>query len=252
MALAGYVCGALINPFKATYGYPKTEEQKAQAKEFEQLKCQFSNAEEEVQVLEVEGDKKDQEKIFSHPFQAKPSTPVVQPSEPLQKPKTKAFKRITPEPVDPDTKRKQTAKKSCISQMTYPDRVRLVDATPLYPTTSVKLCWTGVTPKMFTTGHIKEGSARVSVYSCSLYVPSSASKKCNYSTSNSGQMGTHVCRCHLGICIQCKKCGVCSFHTCDMMKHWKVVHANDAHVFYDDMPDLSGMQAQDISHELTE
>ena len=37
-----------------------------------------------------------------------------------------------------------------------------------------------------------------------------------------------------------------------MMKHLKVMHANDAHVFYDDMPDLSGMQAQDILHELTE
>ena len=37
-----------------------------------------------------------------------------------------------------------------------------------------------------------------------------------------------------------------------MMKHLKVVHANDAHVFYDDMPDLSVMQAQDVSHELAE
>ena len=65
-------------------------------------------------------------------------------------------------------------------------------------------------------------------------------------------MGTHVRRCHQGICIQCKKCGVRLFCTCDMMKHLKVLHANDAHVFYDEMPDLSGMQAQDISHELPE
>ena len=250
--MAGCTCGALVDFFEATYGYPETEEQKAWAKEFEQLEHQFSSAEEEVQILEVEEDKKDQERIFSHPFQAKPSTSAAQPSEPLQKPKTKAFKHITPEPVDPDTKRKQTAKKSRTSQLIYPDYVRLVDATPLYPTTSVKLCWTRVTPEMFNTGHIKEGSARVSVYSCSLYVPGSATQKCNYSTSNSSQMGTHVRRCHLGICIQCKKCGVCSFHTCDMMKHLKVVHANDAHVFYNNMPALSGMQAQDVSHELTE
>ena len=154
---------------------PRQEEQKAQAKEFEQLEHQFSDAEEVVQVLEVEEDIKDQEKIFSHPFQAKPSTSIAQPSKSSHKPRTKASKCITPEPVDPDTKRKQTAKKSRISQMTYPDRVRLVDATPLYPTTSVKLCWIRVTPKMFTTGHIKEGSGRVSVYSCSLYVPGSAS-----------------------------------------------------------------------------
>ena len=208
--------------------------------------------EEEVQVLKVEQDKKDQENKFSHPFQAKPSTSATQPSESLQKPKTKASKCITPEPVNPDTKRKQIAKKSRISWMAYPDRVKLVDATLLYPTTSVKLCWTGVMPEMFTTGHIKEGSARVSVYSCSLYIPGSASWKCNYSTSNSGQMGTHIHRCHLGICIQCKMCRVCSFHTCNMMKHLKVVHANDAHLFYDDMPDLSGMQAQDVSQELAE
>ena len=136
--------------------------------------------------------------------------------------------------------------------MTYPDRVKLADATPLYPTTSVKLCWTRVTPEMFATDYIKEGSARVSVYSCLLYVPGSDVWKCNYSTSNSCQIGTHIRRCHLGICIQCKKCGVCSFHTCNMMKHLKVVHANDAHLFYDDMPDLSGMQAQDVSHELAE
>ena len=41
-------------------------------------------------------------------------------------------------------------------------------------------------------------------------------------------------------------------HTCDMTKHLKVVHANDAHLFYDDMPDLSGMQAQDVLQELAE
>ena len=248
----GCACSALVDLFKATYGYPKTEEQKAQAKELEQLKRQFSDVEEEVRVLEVEEDKKDQEKIFCHPFQAKPSTSIAQPSKSSHKPRTKASKCITPELVDPDTKRKQRAKKSHISRMTHPDRVRLADATPLYPTTSVKLCWTRVMPDMFTTGHIKEGSARVSVYSCPLYVPGSASWKCNYSTRNSSQMGIHVCRCHLGICIQCKKCGVSSFRTCDMMKHLKVMHANDAHVFCDDMPDLRGMQAQDVLHELVE
>ena len=105
---------------------------------------------------------------------------------------------------------------------------------------------------MFTADYIKEGSARVSVYSCLLYVPGSASQKCNYSTSNSGQIGTHIHRYHLGICIQCKKCGVRSVCTCDMTKHLKVMHANDAHLFYDDMPDLSGIQAQDVSHELAE
>ena len=83
LTLVGCACGALVDLFEATYGHPETEEQKAQAKEFEQLERQFSDVEEEVQVLEMEEDKKDQENIFSHPFQAKPSTSATQPSEPL-------------------------------------------------------------------------------------------------------------------------------------------------------------------------
>ena len=162
---------------------------------------------------------------------------------PASKPESqgkKTLKQIIPAPAPSSNHKQEIAKKSHISWMTYPDHMKLADATPLYPTTSVKLCWTRVMPEMFTTDYLKEGSARVSVYSCLLNVPGLASWKYNYTTSNSGQIGTHICRCHLGICIQCKKC---SFRTCDMKKHLKLVHANDAHLFYDDMPDLSGMQA---------
>ena len=63
----------------------------------------------------------------------------------------KAPKCIQPVPVSSGDRKHQIAKKSRISQMAYPDRVNLADATPLYPTTSIKLCWTGVTPEMFTT-----------------------------------------------------------------------------------------------------
>ena len=149
LPLVGCACGALVDLFEATYGYPETEEQKTRAREFEQLKRQFSDAEDEVQVLEVEEDKKDQENIFSHPFQAKPSTSTTHPYESSQKLKTKASKCITPKPVDSDTKRKQTAKKSCITRLRHPDLVKLQDATCLFPTTSIKLCWTGVTKAMY-------------------------------------------------------------------------------------------------------
>ena len=44
-------------------------------KEFKQFKHQFSNHDEEVQILDVQEDKKDQEEAFSHPFQVQPSTP---------------------------------------------------------------------------------------------------------------------------------------------------------------------------------
>ena len=144
-------------------------------------------------------------RIYS-PTLSRPSHLLLPPNplNPDRNPRPKLPNALPPESMDTDTKRKQTAKKNHISQITFPAHVKLVDATPLYPTTSIKLCWTGVMPEMFTTGHIKEGSARVSVYSCLLYVPGSASVKCNYSTSNSSQMGTHICWCHLRICIQCK------------------------------------------------
>ena len=70
--------------------------------------------------------------------------------------------------------------------MTYPDHMKLADATPLYPTTSVKLCWTGVMPEMFAADYLEEGSARVSVYSCLLYIPGLASWKYNYDETSGG------------------------------------------------------------------
>ena len=63
-------------------------------------------------------------------------------------------------------------------------------------------------------------------------------------------MGMHIWHCHLGICIKCKACGVKSFHTCDMTKNLKSIHKDNAHVFYEQLPDLSGMQAEDVSGEL--
>ena len=199
LALAGCACGTLVNLFEATYGYPETEEQKTRAREFEQLEHQFSNAEDEVQVLKVEEDKKDQENIFPHPFQAQPSTSTAQPSESSQKLKTKASKCTTPKPVDSDTKRKQTAKKSHITRLRHPYLVKLQDATCLFPTTSIKLCWTGVTKAMYQQDYTFQpsskgrGQTKISRYFCMLYLPDSADKKCNYQTSNAGQMGTHIC-----------------------------------------------------------
>ena len=111
---------------------------------------------------------------------------------------------------------------------------------------------------MFHTDYIRQtssksgGNTKVSRYSCHLYVPNSADWMCNYYTCNSGQMGTHFHHCHLGICIECKACGVKSFRMCDMTQHLKDVHRDDAHVFYYQMPDLSGMQAEDVSGEMAE
>ena len=259
LALVGCACGALVNLFEEVYGYPETEEQKTRAREFEQLEHQFSDVEDEVQVLKVEEDKKDQENIFSHPFQAKPSTSTTQPSESSQKLKTKASKRITPEPVDSDMKRKQTAKKSHITRLRHPDLVKLQDATCLFPSTSIKLCWTGVTKAMYQQDYMfqpnskDQGQTKISRYSYMLYLPDSTDRKCNYQTSNAGQMGIHIRQCHVGICIQCKSCvNVKSFHTCDMATHLRDMHSERAHKFYDALPDLSGLQAEDMSAEMAQ
>ena len=142
--------------------------------------------------------------------------------------------------------------------MAYPDVKKLKDATSLFPTTSIKLCWTGVTIEMFHSEYVSPPSSRstsntkISRYSCHLYIPKSASQLCNYSTSNAGQMGTHIHHCHLGVYIECRACGVKSFCTCDMTKHLKSIHKENTHVFNKQLPDLSGMQTEDVSGELAE
>ena len=139
--------------------------------------------------------------MFSHPFQAQPSTSStseIEPTKPSKKIKTKASKCIIPEPMDSDTKRKQTAKKSRITRLRHPDLLKLQDATCLFPTTSIKLCWTGVTKAMYNQDYIfqlstkGQGQTKISRYSYMLYLPKNANTKCNYQTSNAGQMGTHI------------------------------------------------------------
>ena len=66
-------------------------------------------------------------------------------------------------------------------------------------------------------------------------------------------MGTHIHQCHLGICIQCKSCSNDkSFRTCDMATHLWDVHSENTHDFYDSLPDLSRMQAEDMSAEMAQ
>ena len=74
LAVVGCTCGALVDLFEIAYSYPKSEEQKRWAKEFESLERQFSDQDDEVQVLDPEQDEKEQEKELQHPFQAGSST----------------------------------------------------------------------------------------------------------------------------------------------------------------------------------
>ena len=261
LAVAGCACGTLVDLFELAYGYPQSEEQKKRVKEFEKLKRQFSDHDEKITILDPKQDEQEQAKILSHPFQQHPPAIASTSKEDLGKsgePSKKSTKRIIPEFVGENIHRKQITKKSCTMHMIYPDLMKLRDATSLYPMTSIKLCWTGVTLEMFHSEYVSQasskctGNTKVSRYSCCLYIPKSTNWLCNYSTSNAGQMGTHICHCHLGISIECRAYSVRSFCTCNMTKPLKSVHKNNAHVFYKQLPDLSGMQAEDVSGKLTE
>ena len=43
-----------------------------------------------------------------------------------------------------------------------------------------------------------------------------------------------------------------SFRTCDMATQLLDVHSENAHDFYDSLPDLSRMQAEDVSAEMAQ
>ena len=206
--------------------------------------------------------KKEQEKELHHPFQAGPSTSGSAKEESKKatcgSAKTRATSGLSQNLFDPETCKKQIAKKSRVTWLTYLDLVKLKDATSLSPTTSLKLCWTGVTDQMFCKDYVhqasskKSGKTKVSRYSCTLYVPKKVDQKCNYETTNAGQMGMHIHHCYLGLCIECKGCGVKSFRTCDMVTHLKDIHCNNAHVFYDSLLDLSSMKAKEVSAKMAQ
>ena len=219
LTIAGCACGALVNLFKLAYGYPESKEQKTRAKEFEKLERQLSDHDEEITILEPEQDKLKQAEQLKHPFQQAPPVVAGTSKDIHAQAKSgeyskKLAMRVVPEHVSVDVHRKQMAKKSHTTWMMYPDVKKLKDATSLYLTTSIKLCWTGMTPEMFHTDYIRQtssksgGNTKVSRYSCHLYVPNTTDQMCNYSTSNSGQMGTPVHYCLLSICSECKACGI--------------------------------------------
>ena len=145
LAIAGCACGALFDLFEAAYGYPESAEAKHRAKEFKELECQLLDKDEEVRIIEPEQDLKEQEELFPHSFQKNPPVPTkpstsqsLEPEgkAPASKPESqgkKTLKWITPAPTASGNRKQEIAKKSHISQMTYPDCMKLADATPLYP-----------------------------------------------------------------------------------------------------------------------
>ena len=161
LTIAGCACGALVDLFKLAHGYLESKEQKRRAKEFEKLERQFSDHDEEITILEPEQDKPQQAEQFKHPFQQAPpmvagTSKDVHTQAKSGESSKKPAKKVIPKHVSVDVCRKQIVKKSHTTHMTYPDVKKFKDATLLYPTTSIKLCWIGITPKMLQTDYIKQ------------------------------------------------------------------------------------------------
>ena len=163
LTVASCACRALVDLFKLAYGYPKSDKQKKRAQKFEKLEGQFSDNDKEITILEPEQDRLEQAEEFMHPFQQAPPVVAGTSKDTLTNVKSKESekkptKRIVPQSVD--VHRKQIVKKSHTTRITYPDVKKLKDATSFYPTTSIKLCWTGVTPEMFKTEYIQQASSK--------------------------------------------------------------------------------------------
>ena len=136
LAVAGCACEALVDLFELAYGYPEMEEQRKRDKEFEKLERQFSDHDKEITILDPEQDKQEQAKLFKHPFQQPPPATASTSREDSGKggePGQKSAKRIVPEFVGENVCWGQIAKKSCTTQMIYPDLVKLKDATSFNP-----------------------------------------------------------------------------------------------------------------------
>ena len=128
LTVASCACGAIFDLFELACGYPESDEQKRRAQEFEKLERQFSDNDEEITILELEQDRLEQAEQFIHPFQQAPpvvagtskDTPAKVKSKESEK---KPTKRIVHKSVD--VHRKQIAKKSHTTHMTYPNVKKL-------------------------------------------------------------------------------------------------------------------------------
>ena len=116
------------------------------------------------------------------------------------------------------------------------DKVKLKQATPIIPSTSVRLHQTGV-PSHYVSERMgsKEttGSEKQSVYRCMF-------SGCDYVTAQHAQCHTHVCCKHLGVCIQCRLCPRQSYRSVDIQKHLKIIHRDEEDRWFEPTPELEG------------
>ena len=111
-----------------------------------------------------------------------------------------------------------------------PNKVKLGKATPMIPSTSIRLHQTGVLK-----GHISErkGEDGQSIHRCNVC-------GCEHITAQFTQACTHVCRKHLSVCVKCCLCDKRSFRSVDIQKHCHVVYQDQEVEWFEPTPTLEG------------
>ena len=197
IALDGTACGNLLSMIENTYGYPKTRQSKEEGLYFETVDRDFKE----------------------NASDAEPAVGLV--SKEAAETQEKSSSSLPP-------------KKCQKTSSQGPDKVKLKQATPIIPSTSIGLHQTGV-PSHYVSERVgsKEtmGSEKQSVYRCMF-------SGCDYITAQHAQCHTHVHCKHLG--VQCRLCPHQSYHSVDIQKHLKIVHRDEEDHWFEPTPELEG------------
>ena len=204
VALAGTACGQLLSVLEFAFGYPESQESKDRAQQLEELERKFESDDDSStgeDTVTKEQDVQDAAAQFAG----------------------------TPEPK---------AKKRRFGQCrdTLKDLVPLDKATPLLPSTTVKLSETGVSRHQYTGREESEGQ---SIYRCKLLKPNST-EGCSYYAAQLAAMCTHIRRKHLGMCIKCRLCDKKSFSSTTISMHLRSAHPQNQNDWFEPVPALEG------------
>ena len=202
VALAGTACGQLLSVLEFAFGYPESQESKTRAQQLEELERKFESDDDSPSGEDTTTKEQDIQEAATH---------------------------FAPEPA---------AKRRRFGQCrdTLKDLVPLSKATPLLPSTTVKLSETGVSRRQYTGREESEGQ---SIYRCKLLKPDST-ESCSYYAAQLAAVCTHIRRKHLGLCIKCRLCDKKSFSATTMSMHLHSAHSQNQNDWFEPVPALEG------------
>ena len=204
MALEGTACGQLLSIFKFDFGYPESQESKDRGKQLEELECKFESDNYSPGNEDTVSKSQDILDAASH------------------------FSTVG--------ERKAKHRKFGQCHDSLKDLIPLANATPIVPSTSVKLSETGVSHWMYSK---REGSEGQSIYHCRLLKPTST-EECTYYAAQLTAMCTHIQFKHLKLSIKCQLCGKKSYSSPAISIHLRAVHCGDMDNWFEPTPALEG------------